>query len=84
MMKIKTVNQEPCGQHTVWEPLCKTCRRLAGAEAERDRLRDALRAVLESGDRLAAHPDNPLAQLWWAQGARTARAALAKAEGREP
>jgi len=27
---------KPCGQHTVWEPQCRTCARLAGLEKERD------------------------------------------------
>ena len=49
MMKIKTVAQEPCGQHTVWEPQCETCARLAGLEKERDEAlahRDRLKEVM--------------------------------------
>ena len=40
---------KPCGQHTVWEPQCRTCARLAGLEKERDEAladRDRLREVM--------------------------------------
>ena len=36
---------EPCGQHTIWEPQCGTCRRLA-----------ELRAALEEAARIAEEP----------------------------
>ncbi|MBN1442848.1 MAG: hypothetical protein JXA90_09065 [Planctomycetes bacterium] len=36
---------EPCGQHTIWEPQCRTCRRLA-------ELTEMLREIAEHwGDR---------------------------------
>lgn len=67
---------EPCGQHTIFEPQCRTCARLAALEADRDRLREAVQALLEDAawslGRL--HPEN-VARL---------RAALAPGAGGEP
>lgn len=51
---------EPCGQHTIFEPMCKTCARLAALEAERDRLREAAQALLEEATWSLGrpHPEN--------------------------
>ncbi len=47
-MKIKTVDQEPCGQHTIWEPQCRTCRRLAELEGQVVALAAQLRTALQA------------------------------------
>jgi len=56
---------KPCGQHTVWEPQCETCARLAGLEKERDEAladRDALREA-RHGEGGTGAMSSPLATL---------------------
>jgi hypothetical protein len=69
---MSETTHEPCGQHTIWEPQCQTCRRLATLEERAAELLEALADILKCAA-FGAIPEH----VW-----RRAIAVRAKAEGR--
>ena len=64
----------PCGQHTVFEPLCQTCRRLGELEAELARVHELMGDAACHG-----HGMGQASAEDWIQAAETERAQLREA-----